>query len=386
MSTLTVNKKSYNRFLMINVFFKESNYFPFYNDIIEENKYYEKKFPNSKFFFQLKGQKLYPIKIDNLPDNAYVSIAVPLENIRNLLIDDEYKKAIEWISDGNYRGKLRVSIHGYSLGMLLLSSNNYIYADQFILWMIANGLQKNIGINNQTSIQKKGLVTISLSACLTACYEAKKGFYNDRLKSFQSAEQSSIDRMIKCLSQHGYSGIQITGSSETIVSSDGKMYRLVPSIPTYTNIEYNSFHYFFKDKKNLKLLFEEKIELGKVRYLLPLNWHATTTNAKETIILIPDIYKIAPYKKNSVQDPDGVWVLYHNKKNTRYFATVIIPEGWSLNLIRRIIQPPMGWKAYKEADGRNYVESNQIAIASDVAGYGYKEALTHSDAKIRQYS
>ena len=388
-SSTSSSKKSskYTRFWDIHISGSSGKY-DFVNDIGSQKSHQETKYNNLKnyknYIIASSGKHIRPAPItSSLPNEGYITSCITTTDILSHIYSRENRDLVDWVSDNSCRGKIRINCHGDGNGKLGME-HEYFFASDIAQWLINCGLH-NAVFTKRGEERANGLITVNLAACMVARYDVVTAKFSSLESKTSYALDSAIDRFVKEMRTNGHYGLAVTGSSEIVCQSGGKIYRSLPKLPIcFTENPYmdlnNGYDYWrYYADKHISCFEKYGSNLG---FTVPSGWQLTnSTDTSGGKINIPNIYSIENSRYyNPDSSPSGEWIL--KLKDARYsrdFASIVmIPSGWIVDKYLKTIDPPVGWIVTANAYG-----TGGTVCSRSHSGINDTEKLTKTPYKIR---
>jgi hypothetical protein len=388
-SITSSSKKSskYMRFWDIHISSPSGKY-DFVNEIGSQKSHQETKYNNLKnsknYIIASSGHYIRPAPItSSLPNEGYITSCITTNDILSHIYSRENRDLVDWVSDNSCRGKIRINCHGDGNGKLGME-HEYFFASDIAQWLINCGL-RNAVFTKRGEERAYGLITVNLAACMVARYDVITAKFSALENKTSYALNSAIDRFVNVMRKYGHFGIAVTGSSEIIGQSGGKIYRCLPDLPIcFTenpSIDLNKGYDYWRDYgiKHISCFEKYGSNLG---FTVPIGWQLTnSTDTSGGKINIPNIYSIKnSIYYNSNSSPSGEWILkLKDVGYSRDFAAIVmIPSGWIVDKNLKTIDPPVGWIV----KGNTYGTGGTVYSRSH-SGLNDNEKLTKTPYKIR---
>jgi len=205
---------AYQRYLDIHV--HNNGHYDFTRDIEPQRQHQESKAPHKKPHFE----------------TLFIDIRDLIHGVSN----NTYRDYIGWVSEvrpftlkgPGTKGKIRLNAHGDGQGNICMGMGKDSSAPgrYFARWLIKNGLALHPTAGSSVH-RSRGLATISLALCMAAHSDSAQVLKHSDGSLRRSANGSAIDQVISELKMQGHLGIEVTGSHEVVLSSSGRIRRVL---------------------------------------------------------------------------------------------------------------------------------------------------------------
>lgn len=253
-------------------------------------------------------------KVDSDQLKKSTCVTLPLiidDNKLDTCHDEDYKKAIKWVCEKNYDGKIRINVHGAPNDKIGMCNQSLTDAGKKMAeWLINHGISKF----------KNGLESINWNACWTAnTFPRIPPAYDLDKKCYAPDQGSILEEMQKTLSKNGLSGLNITGSFTTTytdVNGTGKMGGFF-SIPKLNGNYINAN--VFGQYAQIDMPLADSVDDNGLKCVL---WYSIEKDPKITSENIE--FKVS---SGTISINRNEWVYDYNSQTKK--LALFAPQGWN---------------------------------------------------------
>lgn len=315
---------------------------------------------------------VHPQPIGGLPPTGYVSTVVRTTELQTLTATDEFGRLLSWVNEPGQRGKLRFSAHGDGGGHLGMrdGAGNFekVHASTLSAWLSANGLSPGARTRPFSGPRQEGLVLITFMVCMAGRSHDTPAQPRLFGEGTAAAPTSLIREFATSLRGRRIRGIEVTGSNDVLVVSK--------------SVKLGSDSY--RDVGRPPTGGEWKAD-GDLSVQVPNGWNVRPKLLRSSggAIDIPAQYQITPLTPNVRRDPSSGWALTIPGKAEQ---NVEVKVGWLVDLGRRCITPPLGWRLSSDGTNRGGRAWYESASPVHMVGELSLERFAHSRYKVREYT
>jgi hypothetical protein len=319
-----------------------------------------------------------------LPTKGYVCSAVTTSELQACKTNEDFATLARWIGDGAHEGKLRINCHGDGMGHIGMadgaaSTATMSWIDPAAVgeWLFQNGL--GAGGTGGTK-RAAGLMTVSVAVCMAARYGTTPATLNATATSSEAAPNSAVARVVQGLRQRGIFGVEVTGSNEITMMAGRDQYAYVDDFGKTQTGQGGQLHRVLgMGAQQLPqgggwIDFNSSRETG-INVPIPTGWKVAPYLRGTYALTIPLTFmRIDPIPKNGSRNPSGGWEIKSAS------ATVSVPEGWIVDVPKRLLVTPLGWTYSPPTTSGNegYLVNRSLTQGR------FEERLAHSPLKVRE--
>lgn len=293
------------------------------------------------------------------------------------------RKLIQWISDIEFCGKLRINAHGDGRGNIYMPpDHDKVNAQNIVRWLAAGGLSQGMWDPDAGKVMG-GLATLCMAVCMGAMHEKEAPLWSNQKNAYVASDLSAIGRVAKSLGMLGNKFVRVTGSNELVVTH-GEWSRRNPfGMGMLDGWEFDMVQAADPENPRPRLpvdcfRVDRNDQAGWARLVVPSEF-SVRTQKRQCVIFLPRAWEIDG--TDATRGPGGGgWVV--RRKN----AAISILEGFIVDEDDRKIVLPLGF-AIGGAAGRIVDSTGNWQVSSHNSmiwrgAYGRALRLAGTDYKI----